>query len=167
MSDKFPRGHVIFCEDIRSEIGSKLSFMGSYMDNMLVTQPFPVTIQKLSLFITYIEKLDAKREKVAIKIFLPGDPEDKPTGVSEIPMDEILANTPKTTVSGKEGKKIVVRFALVLSPLVIKEAGEIVVSAHHDDDSFELGKLDVSNAAGMFSFVPNPVGADVQIPPVT
>ena len=39
-------GYSIFCDDIRSEAGGKLSFIGCYNAVMMTTQRFPLVLPK-------------------------------------------------------------------------------------------------------------------------
>ncbi len=45
----FPKQlHAIYCDDVRQEVGGKLSFMGVYR-HMLIVPSFPVTLSKLNV----------------------------------------------------------------------------------------------------------------------
>ncbi|SUD65831.1 Uncharacterised protein [Pandoraea pnomenusa] len=60
---------AIFCDDIRNEIGNKMSFMGVYLNDMHVSD-FPITIPKLCIFAsvhTAIEKPFKELELVVRK----------------------------------------------------------------------------------------------------
>ena len=43
--------HVVYCDDLRPEIGNKTSFMGVYQQKMIVSQ-LPAVLSKLCIFIT-------------------------------------------------------------------------------------------------------------------
>ncbi|MDE2466837.1 MAG: hypothetical protein KGO02_24445 [Alphaproteobacteria bacterium] len=143
MRETFPQGSVIFCDDIRQEIGGKSSFMGTYFDQIYVGTDFPAVIPKLCVFITFIESIDAKPRKVTINLFLPGDAEDAPSGRAIMPFDEILPRSSRKTATGKDAKKIIGRLAVTFSPLNLKQAGELRVVASHENGELELGKIEI------------------------
>jgi len=60
--------YVLFCEDIRQEIGGKVSLMG-VLGSKLLTQQFPIGFPKLCLFIEW-EDLVGKAN-IAVNILPP------------------------------------------------------------------------------------------------
>ena len=48
---------TLFCDDIRHEMGGKLSFIGVYSDSLFVNA-FPVTLPKLCLFVKVVIPAD-------------------------------------------------------------------------------------------------------------
>ena len=49
-------GYTIFCDDIRAEVGGKLTYVGSYSGTMLVHGSFPTIVPKLALGIVYCRR---------------------------------------------------------------------------------------------------------------
>src|ERR1700730_6660205 len=71
----------IFCDDIRQEIGGKLSFMGVYYGAMYVPQ-FPINLPKFCVNVTFYEPkimAEARVVPVLIKVFMPNDAENAPS----------------------------------------------------------------------------------------
>lgn len=119
--------HAVFCDDIRQEMGGKVSLMGCFQGDLLV--PFlPVALPKLCVFVTV--STPVKRPLKALKIrIMQDDAElaalDVPEGATTVPIVEdgvtrFLANA-----------------AMVFSPfaipaptairvLVVTEEGEII-----------------------------------------
>lgn len=58
---------VIYCDDIRQEIGNKLSFMGVYTGNLLVPE-FPTILPKLCIYATVITSADEPFEHLSLQI---------------------------------------------------------------------------------------------------
>ena len=58
---------TIFCDDIRQEIGGKLSYIGVYGAQMFVPS-FPITLPKLCLAMSMITPIDAPFRKLAMRI---------------------------------------------------------------------------------------------------
>jgi hypothetical protein len=52
MPDTYPKGNVIFCDDIRLEFGNKPSFMGMYLDHIFLGADFPTALAKLCMYVT-------------------------------------------------------------------------------------------------------------------
>lgn len=59
---------TIFCDDIRQEIGGKLSYIGVYGGQMFVPS-FPITLPKLCLAMSMITPVDTPFRKLAMRIF--------------------------------------------------------------------------------------------------
>lgn len=53
----YPRVELLFCDDIREEVGGKRSLMGVYSDELIVKK-FPSTISKLCVFVKLLAKTD-------------------------------------------------------------------------------------------------------------
>ena len=54
-------GYTIFCDDIRAEVGGKLTYVGSYSGTMLVHGSFPTIVPKLALGMVYLQRRDRTR----------------------------------------------------------------------------------------------------------
>lgn len=119
--------HAVFCDDIRQEMGGKVSLMGCFQGDLLV--PFlPVALPKLCVFVTVSTPVKRPLKSLRIRI-MQDDTElvslDVPEGGTTVPIVEdgitrILANA-----------------AMVFSPfaipaptairvLVVTEEGEII-----------------------------------------
>lgn len=132
-----PHGSTIFCDDIRPEIGNKFSLMGIFQGDMVLHVPFPATLPKLGLFITYSEAMSDAPTNMALKVYFPNDPEDKPSFIVPVewPEDASTQNpAPDTTI-----RQIKMQF--VLSPVVLKEPGRIKVRMEKQGSIIKLGSL--------------------------
>jgi hypothetical protein len=160
MSEIFPRGHVVFCDDIRHEQGNKPSFMGVYVQDMFVGVPFPTALPKFFAFVTYVDSIVAPHGNATIQLFLPGDADDKPSATTEIPMLEMAEKANKKTTTGRDATKLVIHLELQMVPFAIKEAGFVRVVAVHADDTLELGKLEVASSPLVPAAEPRPSKPD-------
>ncbi len=97
--------YVLFCEDIRQEMGGKVSLMG-VLGSKLLTPQFPFGFPKLCLFIEW-EDLVGKAE-IAVNILAP-------EGV------EIPEVRPTAQIVGQSG--IVARSMIMLNNFVFPEPG--------------------------------------------
>jgi hypothetical protein len=97
--------YVLFCEDIRQELGGKVSLMG-VLGSKLLTQQFPFGFPKLCLFIEW-EDLIGKAD-IAVNIIAP-------EGV------DIPKIRPTAQIMGQPG--IVARSMIMLNNFVFPEPG--------------------------------------------
>jgi hypothetical protein len=79
-------GFSLFCDDIRAEVGGKMSIMGVYQADMIfpTNQDFPLAVAKFCILIKYYEVLGFFTDDIAISVFLPGNAKDTPTIVLPI-----------------------------------------------------------------------------------
>lgn len=97
--------YVLFCEDIRQEIGGKVSLMG-VLGSKLLTQQFPIGFPKLCLFIEW-EDLVGKAN-IAVNILPP-----EGTDIPNI--------RPTAQISGQPG--IVARSMIILNNFIFPKPG--------------------------------------------
>jgi hypothetical protein len=106
--------------------------------------------------ITYREPEEMKPEKVGLHIYLPGDPDDKPSIQGELVPEQMVKNFVEGKAPvlgpalGDESSDLVkVRAAhstLILSPLVIDRPGTIRVRGRRGDETVVLGALSIEPA---------------------
>lgn len=65
-------GYCIFCDDIRTELGEKLSFMGVY-NGILFLPEFPYTLPKLCAHINLVTPADQPYKSIVVECFAPGE----------------------------------------------------------------------------------------------
>lgn len=88
-----PRRHleVTYCDDIRQEVGGKISLMGIYTGDMYVTG-MPLLLPKLCIAINVVTSIDNPIQSLKINIFKEGVTEPMlSTGeivVPELPRDD-------------------------------------------------------------------------------
>ena len=100
---------TILCDDIRNEVGNKMSFMGIYPENIVLHQSPPMFLPKACLAIT-VEGV--KKQFSSLKIILKS-PESDPF--------EFTLEAPPAPGKKKNPKKVFM--ALMLSPLKIQAPG--------------------------------------------
>jgi hypothetical protein len=139
-------GTTIFCDDIRAEIGGKITFVGVYASEMEVHVPFPFTMPKFGLWIRYLERPNTLSGDGKLYVLLPGD--EKATVEVDVPMDQLRANPPATsTPEEMDEDAIMMQIPILLSPLVLKEPGRIRVRMHVGEKITALGSLGIKEAA--------------------
>lgn len=144
-----PFGSSIFCDDIRSEVGNKASYIGVY--NAVIYVPaFPMVVPKFGIATTFNEprKMAENRDwSITIKIFLPGNAPDKPNVGGEIPANKATVDeTFKTTTLPPDPdlpELFTINTLFVMSPMILIQAGRIKVRADYGDKIIRLGTLRV------------------------
>ncbi len=64
---------TIYCDDIRQEIGGKLSLMGVY-NGVMYVQQFPVNLPKLWIMATYVVAREKPPKSLKLRVFKNNEP---------------------------------------------------------------------------------------------
>jgi hypothetical protein len=137
-----PFGYALFCDDIRNEADGKTTLVGVYSSEMVFHAGLPAVLPKFGIVVKFFELPNESKDSVKLEIFLPGDSEDVPSIVSEIPFDQIRA-MPKLEGTHDDDMRIGATFNLVVSPLNILKEGHIRVRAIRGDQIVRLGRIRV------------------------
>ncbi|WP_143149072.1 hypothetical protein [Hyphomicrobium sp. CS1BSMeth3] len=132
-------GSTIFCDDIRSELGKKFSLIGVYQHKILVHAPFPVALPKLGLWITYQEDPREPISAMSLRIYIPGDPDDRASISADI---EKPKEDPVPLNAAPDVKRILT-FHFTISPFPINQAGKIKVRIVKNGEERKLGTIEV------------------------
>jgi hypothetical protein len=144
-----PIGFTIFCDDIRQEMGGKISLIGIYSGIMFIHRPFPTTLAKFGFHIELFEpaELAAKRDfPIEISVRLPGDDEGRLFFTVSSDPEQVKAtldDLPWQPLTGEGPLLAQMRFNQIVSPFVIQEPGLIQVRAKYKDDEIKCGTLRV------------------------
>lgn len=106
---------TLFCDDIRHEMGGKLSYIGVYSGGLYVTT-FPVTLPKLCLSVKVITPVEQPLHSLAVHVL-----KDKET------LQELVANEEQLKAASESSEEMAsealkeraqwVHFMLVFSPI--------------------------------------------------
>jgi hypothetical protein len=110
---------TVFCDDIRQEVGGKLSLIGVYSGGLLVSA-FPVTLPKLCLFVRVVTPGEEPLRSLKLRVMKDDDV------LQEIVMDEeqlaaASDSTEDTTEEQSKGRVRLAHFLLVFSPIQFVE----------------------------------------------
>lgn len=139
----FPGGFVTFCDDIRHEVSNKVTIVGAYSGEMIVTSPNPVFIPQLCVDINYHDDIESFPKNVVIVVFQKGSDETE-LARFDIPLlrpdHEIVIDPPL-----EEGSMLFaqLRVEARISPFHVRETCRINVRAYCGDDEIRLGSLAV------------------------
>lgn len=137
-----PPGYVIFCDDIRDEVGGKQSYIGIYRGILLSSSDFPLVLPKLGLAITVRWPNDELVEDFELRIYLPGDVDERPT--VRIPVNPQVPSG--TAQENDEAQFVELYSSLTMSPVVLNTTGFIKVRAVTKDKTIKLGSLAVERS---------------------
>jgi hypothetical protein len=139
-----PHGHVIFCEDVRHEVGGKITFNGVYLTEMNVGSGFPVILPKFCLAIHYYASVDDCDEPVQVKVMLPGATIEAPSMAFEVPVGEFKNVPYPPDLDPTDDFYVGGMFVAQFSPLKIDKPGKMYVRVIRGDKTFKWGALRVS-----------------------
>lgn len=150
-----PFGSCIFCDDIRSEVGGKASYMGVYYGSMHVPS-FPITLAKFGIAVLWNEPIEMARARnwsVPIRVFGLDPSNSEPLIAGELPIipEEAYALAEKSTLPSDPDvpKLMLANVVFLIAPFVIPQPGRIKVRAHYRDDYvIKLGSLRVELPLG-------------------
>jgi len=108
---------AIFCDDIRQEVGSKLSYMGCYQGEIIV-QITPVVLPKLCVSVSFSTPKERPFKSLVIRVIQDDDIE---LAQMDIPKEDIKGITGSSQISDKTSTRISLNTAIVFSPFVIEK----------------------------------------------
>jgi hypothetical protein len=152
-------GFSLFCDDIRVEMGAKLSVMGIYQSDMIfpATQEFPFNLAKFGILFKYYETKDALTDDIAIRVFLPGDQKDAPSVVLPFPRAQLISGPAPYPLEEDQERIFNLTFPFLFTPLLVKQEGFIKVRVACGERITNLGSLMIRKARpdeNIFGFIP-------------
>jgi hypothetical protein len=139
-------GYTIFCDDIRVEVGNKLTFVGVYTVGMMINASFPIVMPKLAFHVVYMQRRPNVISTNKFLVFLPDATGDEPSFRFDVPMGAVEQATNVPGDRPFPGEDVVyasigVQFGL--QNVVISQPGLIKVRAVRGDRLVRLGSLSV------------------------
>src|SRR5437763_17222776 len=113
-------GHSVFCDDIRAELGNKLSLMGVYATDILIATAPPVMFAKLGVVTWVISDRDDLPQKVTLRILIPPDR-------TELVKIETQAGTPTTSEPDEYSQNFILRMVYPMENLPLIADGYIEI----------------------------------------
>jgi hypothetical protein len=140
-------GFSLFCDDIRVEVGGKLSVMGIYQSDMIFPADvsFPLTVPKFCILIKYFELLDAFSDDLEFRVFLPGDPADIPSTSTLISRSALPKPEHPKNFEPDQEKIFTATVPIVFGPFPIKQEGFLKVRVQCGGVTTNLGSLMIRN----------------------
>lgn len=148
---------TLFCDDVRVEIGGKLSFIGTYVGGSLVVDKIPVSLPKLFAYVTVSTPIERPFKSLTFKALLGTEA----IGSVSIPPD-VLARTNEQFQAAAETqdvKRILASSVLAFIPLVLLKAGRLRTVVETEEGEIRAGRLQIQllppeQVAAMAALVP-------------
>ncbi len=124
--------HSTFCDDIRQEVGGKLSFIGIY-STTLIAQEFPVTLPKFCVSIVVVSPVERLISALTIRIRRDDEV------MYELAVDEKQLANAKNAASeaaddGQPGRVQLFHFINAIAPMKFEGPCKLRVSAQTEDE---------------------------------
>jgi hypothetical protein len=129
-------GATIFCDDVRFEMDGKVSLIGTYGGDMIVRDGFPLVLPKFAAAVLFVQKKEVFSTNLELRIFLPGDAEDKPSVVTELIRPGVTPSAPEA-----DSNFIIVRTNMIFTPFPLDGPGNIKVRVARDGVLYGAGSL--------------------------
>lgn len=136
------KGFATFCDDIRQEVGGKITLVGCYTGEMTVHGEAPATLAKLGFQARLVFPAQIAPKKIDVRVdFVPGD-ETLFEATLNIPEGEHKKALGRVEPdgTGDEAQFVLIQHT-ILSPLEIPREGRIRVRAVVDGETVKLGSL--------------------------
>jgi hypothetical protein len=134
-------GFSLFCDDIRMEVGGKISVMGVYQADMILPQEPPFTLAKFAILVKYYELPDVFHDDVLLKVYLPGDQKDAPSVSRQVPRQALQIAIPDYKWDPDQERVFNLTIPLIFTGLLIANEGFLKVRAVCGDVVTNLGSL--------------------------
>lgn len=133
---------AIFCDDIRQEVGGKLSYIGVYGRRLIVSQ-FPATLPKFFVALTAVTPESKPFQSLTFKLF----EDDRLLGEHVFPEEEVSAYATLISQTGPRQNGVqTISSALMLSPLVIAKPCLLRVRAQTESEELSSPGLEIEIA---------------------
>jgi hypothetical protein len=127
-------GHCVFCDDIRMEIGNKMSLMGVYSGVILFSGPPPAVMPKFGIVTWIISDRDDVPTKLAISIIAPD-------GTELAKMEQNDAQLLIPSFHEEDVTKGMLRALIQVTNLPFNTEGLLEVIADTGRETFRAGRL--------------------------
>lgn len=126
---------TIFCDDIRHEMGGKLSYIGVYSGRLIVSK-FPVTLPKLCLALNVVTSASEPFHGLSLHVLKDQDTIAQWV-LDDAQLDDALKATVETHADGAAPTQVLMaNFLFVFSPFTLE--GPCLLRVHAETGSEEL-----------------------------
>jgi len=138
--------HAIYCDDIRHELGGKLTLVGVYSRHLLVPS-FPAVLPKLCLLVDVVTLENKPFEKLKIRVLL----DETRLAEVEISSEDIRAgfeNVPQIDDASDTERRLTFAAHFVFSPLKFDGPGMIRIRVETENGEIRANALRVDQMIG-------------------
>ena len=136
-------GITIFCDDIRFEHNGKITLVGCYGPEMLISDPLPVVLPRLGMLVQ-LRMPAGSSSPSQILVYMPDSKDDQPAVVSEIgPPNADNIERSKQPPGSDIVPLLATNVPILLGPLLISSEGLIKVRVKCEDKIIKCGTLKI------------------------
>ncbi len=133
--------HAVYCDDVRQEVGNKISLIGVYHGKLFLPQ-FPVVLPKLGIALWVRTPATKPFRKLGFRVLI-GDNQLVNVPVDQSIVDSYLSMEPTT-----DPEKIsMFHTSLIMSPVPLDGPTTIRVRVDTEDEELKAGALEIELAA--------------------
>ncbi|HJE71432.1 DUF6941 family protein [Pseudomonas oryzihabitans] len=133
--------HVLYCDDIRNEVGNKLTLVGVYQ-GALVSAQIPALLPKLCVVLT----LHTPKERMFEQVSVIGTYEDQEAFRMELGEEDLTSITAEMPPPGPETKSYEMTLMAMLAPFQIETAGKLKIEIIADGEELRCSSLQITAA---------------------
>jgi hypothetical protein len=139
----YPGGFVIFCDDVRFELGGKTTYVGVYGDEMLFSSSGPVQVPQLCAVIAFRIYADQAPFEGTFRITKASDEKVLAEGPFEFSSDDENGSEPYFGSEPDPAVYLEQNIVVTLRKFVIDKSDRIKVRAYWGDNEYRLGSMQV------------------------
>lgn len=109
---------AIYCDDIRNEIGNKLSLIGVYGSDMYV-RAFPITLARLCIVVKVVTPVELPFESLGLRV-LKDDEILQEVTVGDEDLASAAASASASNNTESDNSFIIIQFNIAYSPLAVE-----------------------------------------------
>jgi hypothetical protein len=138
---EIPYGIATYCDDIRMEIGGKLTLVGCYTGEMTVFGNVPLVLPTFCTFVNFRVPTETEFDKIEIKLSIDLGEVSKELASAEFQNPNKGAQIEAKSQGASQ--HISINLPIKLSPLLIEGEGFIRCRAYIDYVEYKLGSLKI------------------------
>ncbi|ENO90436.1 hypothetical protein [Thauera linaloolentis] len=132
---------IVYCDDIRTELGNKHSLMGVYLGDMFI-DVMPVVLPKLCAWVNVVTPLERPFSRLRVRVFHNDaaiiDSGELTKDGGQLEFGDGLDDS----IKGEDGQHFMaVNFVFALSPFAIDSESSLVVVAETEDGDMKSRRL--------------------------
>lgn len=140
-----PVGLSLFCDDIRYEHGNKLTFVGCYGPEMLISGPMPAMLPRLGIFVQL--RLPAGISSPSkIHVYFPDSSDDKPAYSMDIAAPSVdSVRKSQMPLPSDLVPMMASNVPILLGPVIISKEGLIKVRVECGGEIIKAGTIKIKH----------------------
>lgn len=127
----------IFCDDVREEVGGKVSMMGTYGSELIVNAPFPYQAPKFCINVYVISAIEDPPKSLRIRVTYPA---------RQVIFEAEMSDGLNQDIAADDATKAHYVGRLQVSPMVFSEPGDLEVFVETERETSRAGRLRIRAA---------------------